>query len=119
MFTLLFVCFCRSAAYLASVATAELLKGASASQLLQNASGSGATSRKSRSMDSFQSTYEVLQRVALSDPDAVAAYHAGQGLCALQEIYEAMYRKAFSGEDLPDIDSRKATYEKFKIDLKL
>lgn len=119
MFTLLFVCFCRSAAYLASVATAELLKGASASQLLQNASGSGATSRKSRSMDSFQSTYEVLQRVALSDPDAVAAYHAGQGLCALQEIYEAIYRKAFSSADLPDIDSRKATYEKFNIDLKL
>jgi hypothetical protein len=95
-----------------SLTTAQLLSVASTGTPNQST-----PQRGGRTFDSFQHTYEVLQRAALSDPDEVVSYHASQGLYALQDVYEAHFARALSGAEAVAVDGKKDLYA--KLDFKL
>jgi hypothetical protein len=111
----------RAAAHLAAQAILLAQNSLTTVQLLSVAStgtpNQSTPQRGGRTFDSFQHTYEVLQRAALSDPDEVVSYHASQGLYALQDVYEAHFARALSGAEAVAVDGKKDLYA--KLDFKL
>lgn len=93
--------FIRAAAYLSSRAITLLCESIGADDVLLG--------RKSRTYDSFQSTYETLQRCALHDTDEVVKFHASRGLFELQD----MYAELFSVRE--DSSAEAQVLEKFRI----
>jgi hypothetical protein len=102
----------RAAAHLAASAITAAQKNFLAAQLAPPGEKSG------RSFDSYQRVYDALQRAALHDRDSVVAYHAGQGLCALQDVLEAVSQAALRGDEVNDVDGKREVYEKFNFHLK-
>jgi len=91
----------RAAAYLSSRAITLLCESIGAEDMLLG--------KKSRTLDSFQSTYESLQQCALHDTDDVVKFHASRGLFELQD----MYAKLFAAHE--DSSTEAQVLEKFRI----
>jgi hypothetical protein len=54
----------------------------------------------------------------LHDRDSVVAYHASQGLYALQDMHEVASQAALRGDAAKDVDGKREVYEKFNFHLK-
>jgi hypothetical protein len=112
----------RAAAHLAAQAILLAQDSLTTAQLLNVATtgkpNQSSPQRGGRTFNSFQHTYEVLQRAALSDPDEVVSYHASQGLYALQDVYEAHFARALSGTEAVAVDGKKDLYAKLDFGLR-
>jgi hypothetical protein len=113
----------RAAAHLAAQAILLAQDSLTTEQLLIVASTGKQTTKSNpqrggRTFDSFQHTYEVLQRAALNDTDEVVSYHASQGLYALQDVYEAHFARALSGAEAVAVDGKKDLYAKVDFGLR-